>query len=77
MRLSIVHDSAGNISRLVASPPDAPMAHLGTNSGESVVEVDAPEIELSLGAETISERLADLLENYKVEIGSASLAPRD
>ncbi len=77
MRLSIVHDSAGTITGLIAAPPDAPMAHLDTKPGERVAEVDAPEIDAALDAQEILARLANLAENYRVEIkGAATLTPK-
>ncbi len=70
MRLTIVHDNAGNIISLVACPPDAPQAHPEAKPGERVAEVDAPEITAELGAERVFDHLASLAENYRVEVDS-------
>jgi hypothetical protein len=70
MRITIVHDSMGNIVSLVACPLDAPQAHPEAKPGERVAEVDAPEITAELGAERVFDHLKRLAENYRVEVAS-------
>ena len=68
MRVSIIHDSDGNITGVVASPPDAPIGYLGTKPGERVSEMDLTELDATLSVQDIRARLANLAQNYRVEI---------
>src|SRR5215831_2498232 len=49
MKLTILHDSAGNITALIAYPPEAPPAYMETQLGERVTEIEIPELTLELG----------------------------
>jgi hypothetical protein len=73
MHLSIVHDSEGTIVGLVASPPDAPIAHPSPRPGEYVTEVDAPDIDAELEDKERFGRLEDIIESYRIEISSGTL----
>jgi hypothetical protein len=68
MRITVVHDSRGNISALVASSPDAPPAQLEMKPGQLMTEVEAPEETLSPDSPQLNERLSDLMQNNRVEV---------
>jgi hypothetical protein len=68
MRLTIVHDGEGNITSLVAHSVEAPPAHVEAEPTERVTEVDYPDITEELDPQAIHERLADLVENYRVDV---------
>ena len=70
MRVSVIHDTSGNIVSLVASPPDSPVAYLEAKAGQRMTEVEAPEIRADQDQEYIHERLTDIMENYRVETDS-------
>ena len=76
MRLTIVHDSEGNISSFVAYPADAPPAHLHPKQGGLVSFVDLPELTVELGHKKIHERLSELREHFRVEVGAKAKLTR-
>ena len=70
MRLTVIHDSNGNIVALVAYPLGSPPAYPEIKPGQHMIEVEAPaEIRLDLDARQMNERLSDLMQNYRVEVG--------
>jgi hypothetical protein len=71
MRITVVHNSQGEISALVASSPDAPPAHMELPPGQRMTEVEAPEETLSLESPQLNERLSDLMRNNRVEVQDA------
>lgn len=71
MYLSIIHDSAGNVLGLAASPPDAPVAYLETKVGQFLTIVDATKEMKALKFEDIYAYLADVVENFKIDTGNA------
>jgi hypothetical protein len=73
MHLSIVHDSDGTIVGLVASPPDAPIAHLSPGTGQYVAEVDAPDVDAELDDQERFGRLRNIVESYRIERSSGTL----
>jgi hypothetical protein len=70
MRLTIVHDGEGNITSLVAHAVDAPPLHAEAKPTESVTHIDDPDLTEELDPQAIHERLADLVENYRVDVDS-------
>jgi hypothetical protein len=76
MRISVIHDGVGGVIGLVATPPGAPTAYLVPRAGERMAEVDVPELDAESDAQEIFERLADLAENYRIDIGEATLIPK-
>ena len=68
MRITVVHDSRGNISALVASSPDAPPAQIEMKPGQLMTEVEAPEETLSPDSPQLNERLSDLMQNNRVDV---------
>jgi hypothetical protein len=70
MRLTIVHDSKGNITGLVAYPADGPAAYPAMRPGEFVTQVDVAEITSELGADKVFERLSELAQNYRIDVES-------
>ncbi len=68
MRITVVHDSRGNISALVASSPDAPPAQMEMKPGQLMTEVEVPEETLSPDSPQLNERLSDLMQNNRVEV---------
>ncbi|MCX4967266.1 hypothetical protein OHA98_21355 [Streptomyces sp. NBC_00654] len=73
MRVSITHDAQGFITALAASPPDAPVASLTPQAGESVTELDVPEVSAEGDPQQIVERLTDLVENYRIDVRAEAL----
>ena len=76
MKLTILHDSAGNITALIAYPPEAPPAYMETQLGERVTEIEIPELTLELGHQKIREYLSDLAANHKVELDDRATLTR-
>jgi hypothetical protein len=72
MRLSVIHDSQGNIQAIIASPPDAPPAHGEVKGGQLVTEVDDPELTADAGDDAVHSRLAELTRNYTIEVEAPS-----
>lgn len=68
MRVSVIHDSQGAIIGLAASPPGAPVATLVPKAGERMTEVDVPDIDAEGDPQQIFEHLADMVENYRIDI---------
>lgn len=69
MRLTVIHDSNGNIAALVAYPPGSPPSYPQMKPGQRVLEIEAPaDITLDLDARQMNERLSDLMQNYRVEV---------
>jgi hypothetical protein len=76
MRLTIVHDSKGNITGLVAYPADGPAAYPAMRPGEFVTQVEVPKITSELDAPKVFERLSELAENYRVDVKSKATLTR-
>jgi hypothetical protein len=70
MRLTVIHDSKGNITGLVGCPADAPAVYPATEPGELVTQVEVPEITSELDAPKMFERLSELAENHRVDVES-------
>jgi len=71
MRLTVIHESNGNITALVAYPPGSPPAYPEMKSGQQMIEIEAPaEITLDLDARQINERLSDLMQNSRVDVAT-------
>jgi hypothetical protein len=71
MRLTVIHESNGDIAALVAYPPGSPLAYPEMKSGQQMIEIEAPaEITLDLDGRQINERLSDLMQNYRVEMAT-------
>jgi hypothetical protein len=68
MRITVVHNSQGEILALVASSPDAPPAQMELQPGQRMTEVEVPEETLSLESPQLNERLSELMRNYRVEV---------
>jgi hypothetical protein len=73
MKLTIVHDSKGNILDLVAYPSDAPPAY-PRNSGGLVSQIEVPDLTVELGGKKIIERLNDIRANSRVELADGGRA---
>jgi hypothetical protein len=70
MHVTIIHDSKGNITNLVAYSADGKAARPAAKPGELVTQVEISENIGELSAQRIFERLADLAENYRVDVNS-------
>ena len=71
MPLWAIHDADGNMSALIASPPNSPGAGMGMPPGQRSTEVEAPELTLDFSDPAkVAERLTELRENYRVEGGA-------
>jgi hypothetical protein len=68
VRLTVVHDTQGNIASVAASPPDSPVVYLELKPGQRMTEVDAPELTQDHGSEHIRERLSDLMQHHRIAI---------
>lgn len=70
MHLSIIHDSAGNVLGLAASPADAPVAYPATKAGQLLTIVDATQEMRNLKPEDVHTYLTNVIENLKIDTGS-------
>jgi hypothetical protein len=68
VRLTVIHDSNGNIASVAASPPDSPVMYLEMKPGQRMTEVEAPELKPGKDVKYIRERLTDLMDNQVVAI---------
>jgi hypothetical protein len=66
MKIHAVHNAAGNIARIVVSPPNAPPGVTSAPAGYSITEVDT-DIAIDLKAPESFDRLRDVLKNFQVE----------
>ena len=73
MRITVVHNSQGEISALVVSSPDAPPAQMELLPGQRMTEVEVPEETLNLESPQLNERLSELMRNYRVEVQDAKV----
>jgi cytochrome c1 len=62
-----IHDGRGNISRLVAYPPDSPPGAVAVEPGQLMTEVDAAEVSLDFANPESYQRLAEMLTHFQVE----------
>lgn len=67
MRVVAVHDAAGNITALTTVPPDAPMAGATPKGGQSVTELEIPEIAEDLDSASLADRLTEIIGTHRVE----------
>ncbi|CAM5562145.1 hypothetical protein GCM10010343_73020 [Streptomyces avidinii] len=74
MRVLAVHDSAGQIISLVASPEDAPTVSVELRAGEYMHAVDVSELSLDMEESRIYERLAEVAENFRVDAPEAAVS---
>uniref|UniRef100_UPI003F499B23 hypothetical protein n=1 Tax=Cupriavidus necator TaxID=106590 RepID=UPI003F499B23 len=71
MRLTVIHDSNGNIVSMVAYPEGSPPMYPETKPGQHMTEMEAPaNIRLDLDARQLHERLSEVMQNYRVDMGS-------
>ena len=71
MRLTVVHDSQGNIEVLVVSPPDSEPVQIPTQPGQRMTEIEAPpDVTLDLDSPRLNEEVWDVIEHHRVEIPS-------
>ncbi len=68
MRLIAIHDAQGSISALVVQPPNSPPGSPAAAPGQSVTEVEAPDVQIDLGDPASFERLVEVLEHYRIEV---------
>lgn len=68
VRVVAVHDTAGNISMLIASPADAALVHPRLEPGEYIHEVEAPEVALDMDDAQLHSRLDEVRENFRVDV---------
>jgi hypothetical protein len=66
VRLTIIHDVHGNITSVVASPPNSGVMYLGTRPGQCMTEVERPELTLDQGMEHLRKHLTDMINNHLV-----------
>jgi hypothetical protein len=68
MRLAVTYDVHGNITSLVASPPGSAVAYPEVKPGQRLTEIEAADLLRNLDGKSMHERLADLIQNYRVDI---------
>ena len=74
MRLLAVHDLAGEIVSLAASPSDSSVCYPGTQPGERVTEVDAsslPDLPDDLDVDQMQALLSDLAKTHRINQAGA------
>ncbi len=71
MRLTVIHDSRGEILALAAFPPDSPPVQMEVGPGQRMTVVDAPEGTVDLESDQLNESLANFMKNYRVDVESA------
>ncbi|GGZ75069.1 hypothetical protein ACFOOM_27345 [Streptomyces echinoruber] len=75
MRITAVYDRRGNIETLVAGSEDAPPPQPETKPGQYCSEISAPQVlealREDLGDELIFRRLEEIMNSYRVDVGSA------
>lgn len=66
MCLTVTYDLRGNITSVIASPPESGVVgYLTVKPGQHMTEIDVPpDLLQSLRSERMHERLADLIKNY-------------
>ena len=68
MRVVAVHDTAGNIDLLVASPEDAPPARPRLEPGQYMHEVEVQDLTLDLDDAQLHSRLNEVIGNFRVDV---------
>ena len=68
VRVVAVHDTAGNISSLFASPADASLVHPELEPGQYIHEVEVPELALDMDDAQLHRRLNEVIENFRVDV---------
>jgi hypothetical protein len=69
MRFFAVHGAAGKIAALISIPADdSSLVGMALESGQSMTEVEMPEIPYDLDPSGIIEHTAEVVENYRVEV---------
>ena len=64
MRLTVNHDSQGNIASVAASPKDSPVMYVQLEAGQRVTEIDEPDLK----QEHVSAHLSELIKHHRVAI---------
>lgn len=70
MLLTVVHDQEGAIVGAVAHPPGTPPAGPPLGPGQSATEVDVPELAVEGDPAAAYERIALVVEEYRVDTGA-------
>jgi hypothetical protein len=68
VRVVAIHDTAGTISMLVASPADGERAGVKLEPWEYMHEVEVPDLVLDAEHAQIHARLDEIIENFRVEV---------
>jgi hypothetical protein len=68
VRVVAVHDTAGNISLLIASPADGDLVRPKLEPGQYIHEVEVPDIALDMDDGQLHSRLNEVRENFRVEV---------
>jgi hypothetical protein len=71
IRLIAIHDTTGRIFTLLASPLDSPLGGVEVGADKIQTELEVPEMNIDLSDPQIQNRLAEVIENYQVECGTA------
>ncbi|GAB1515085.1 hypothetical protein [Actinophytocola sp. KF-1] len=81
MRFFAVHDTAGNIARIVGCPDGAPPTlPTSMEPGQAVAQIELPDTIAVSSERDLLADLADLAQNYRVDVGrgtSARIARKD
>lgn len=65
MKVTVIHDEAGNIARLAANPSEEVSVGFELQSGERLTEVEMPEA--SLDDKDLAERLSSMINSHRLE----------
>lgn len=79
MRWHAIHDSAGDISALIAGPDEAPPVSVGLGPGQLITEIEAPKAGVALDTESdaAEQYLINLVKGSRIQVGSvARLEPK-
>jgi hypothetical protein len=73
MRLSVVHDVAGSIAAVAASPPESGTMGLALAPGQRATEIDMPELTAIADDAELAQRLAEIVETKRIEVEAPSV----
>jgi hypothetical protein len=68
VRVVAIHDTAGNISTLVASPAEARRGGAQLEPWQYMHEIEVPDLALDADDAQIHARLNEVVENFRVEV---------
>jgi hypothetical protein len=70
VRVVAIHDTAGNITSLIASPAGARRAGVRLEPWQDMHEVEVPDLALEADDAQLHGRLNEVIENFRVEVAT-------